>query len=53
MKFPVRPELPTASIASLQAPSAAMDNSASSVIRPESTYKSGKVAQTTGATSNG
>ena len=52
MKVSVRPELPIASIASLQAPTAAMHNSASSVIRPKSTYKSGKVVQTTGATSN-
>ena len=52
MKSPVRPELPTASVGSSQAPPAAVDNSAPSVIRPESTYKSGKVVQTNGATSN-
>jgi len=51
MKFPVRPELPTASVGSSQAPPAAVDNSALSAIRPESTYKSGKVVQTNGATS--
>ena len=28
MKFPVRPELPTASVGSSQAPTAAVDNSA-------------------------
>ena len=47
----VRPELPTASVGSSQAPTAAVDNSAPSVIRPVSTYKSGKVVQTNGATS--
>jgi hypothetical protein len=51
MKSPVRPELPTASVGSSQAPTAAVDNSAPSVIRPESTYKSGNAVQTTGATS--
>ena len=51
MKFPVRPELPTASVGSSQAPTAAVDNSAPCAIRPESTYKSGKVVQTNGATS--
>jgi hypothetical protein len=51
MTFPVRPELPTASVGSSQAPPAAVDNSAPSAIRPESTYKSGKVVQTNGATS--
>ena len=51
MTFPVRPELPTASVGSSQAPTAAVDNSAPSAIRPESTYKSGKVVQTNGATS--
>ncbi len=50
MKFPVRPELPTASVGSSQAPTAAVDNSAPSAIRPESTYKSGNVVQTNGAT---
>lgn len=52
MKSLVRPELPTASAGSSQAPTAAVDNSASSVNRPEhSTYKSGKAVQTNGATS--
>jgi hypothetical protein len=51
MKFPVRLELPTASVGSSQAPTAAVDNSAPSAIRPESTYKSGNVVQTNGATS--
>ena len=51
MKFPVCPELPTASVGSSQAPPAAVDNSAPSAIRPESTYKSGNVVQTNGATS--
>ena len=51
MKSMVRPELPTASVGSSQAPPAAVDNSAPSVSRPESTYKSGKVVQTNGATS--
>ena len=52
MKSPVRPELPTASAGSSQAPTAAVDNSAPSAIRPESTYKSGNLAQTNGATSH-
>ena len=51
MKFPVRPELPTASVGSSQAPTAAVDNSAPSAICPESPYKSGNVVQTNGATS--
>ena len=51
MKFMVRPELPTASVGSSQAPPAAVDNSAPYASRPESTYKSGKVVQTNGATS--
>lgn len=51
MKSSVRPELPTASVGSSQAPPAAVDNSAPSAIRPESTYKSGKAVQTNGATS--
>jgi hypothetical protein len=46
----VRPELPTAALRS-QATHATVDNSASFAIRPDSTYKSGKVVQTTGATS--
>jgi hypothetical protein len=50
MKSAVRPELPIASIVSASA-TAAMGYSAPSVIRPDSTYKSGKVVQTTGATS--
>ena len=49
----VRPELPTASVASSQAPTAAVDNSAPSATRPQSTYKSGKAVQTSGATSLG
>ncbi len=51
MTFLVRPELPTASVGSSHAPTAAVDNSAPSAIRPNSTYKSGKVVQTNGATS--
>ena len=51
MKSLVRPELPTASAGSSQATTAAVDNSAPSVIRLESTYKSGNVVQTSGATS--
>jgi hypothetical protein len=53
MKWLMCPELPTASVGSSQAPTAAVDNSASFVNRPQSTYKSGKVVQTTGATSGG
>ena len=52
MKSLVCPELPTASVGSSQATAAAVDNSALFVTRPESTYKSGKVVQTTGATSS-
>ena len=51
MKSLVRPELPTASVGSSQAPTAAVDNSAPLLTTPESTYKSGKSVQTTGATS--
>ena len=51
MKSVVRPELPTASVGSSQAPTAAVDNSAPLLITAESTYKSGKSVQTTGATS--
>ena len=51
MKRWVRPELPTAAVRSSQATLAAVDNSAPLATRPESTYKSGKVVQTTGATS--
>ena len=50
MKSLVRPELPIASIVRATA-IVAMGYSAPSVIRPESTYKSGKVVQTNGATS--
>jgi hypothetical protein len=51
MKMPVRPELTTAALRSSQATHAAVDNSAPLVIRRESTYKSGNVVQTNGATS--
>ena len=51
MKSPVRPELPTAAVRSSQATLAAVDNSAPLATRPESTYKSGKVVQTSGTTS--
>lgn len=47
----VRPELPTASAGSSQAPTAALDNSAPSATRSQSTDKSGKTVQTSGATS--
>ena len=47
----VRPELPTASVGSSQAPTAAVDNSAPFATRPQSTYKSGKAVRTSGATS--
>jgi hypothetical protein len=53
MKSVVRPELPTASVGSSQAPTAAVDNSAPLLTTPESTYKSRKSVQTTGATSVG
>ena len=53
MKSVVRPELPTAAVGSSQAPTAAVDNSAPLLTTPESTYKSGKSVQTTGATSEG
>lgn len=46
MKSPVRRELPTASAASSQAPTTAVDTSAPSAIHPESTYKSGNIVQT-------
>ena len=52
MTSPVRPEFPTASVGSSQAPTAAVDNSAPSATRPQSTYKSGKAVQTNGATSD-
>jgi len=51
MKSLGRPELPTASVGSSQATTATVDNSAPLATRPESTYKSGKVVQTNGATS--
>ena len=51
MKFLVYPELPTAALRSSQATLADVDNSAPLAIRPEATYKSGKVVQTNGATS--
>jgi hypothetical protein len=51
MSSVVRPELPTASVGSSQAPTAAVDNSAPYATRPQSTYKSGKAVQTNGATS--
>jgi methylphosphotriester-DNA--protein-cysteine methyltransferase len=51
MKFLVRPELPTAALRSSQATLAAVDNSAPVATRPQSTYKSGKAVQTSGATS--
>ena len=51
MKSVVRPELPTASAGSSQAPTAAVDNSAPGSTHPESTYKSGKAVQRTGTTS--
>lgn len=51
MKSLVRPELSTASVGSSQAITAAVDNSAPLATRPKYTYKSGKVAQTNGATS--
>ena len=51
MRSLVRPELPTASVGSSQAPTAAVDNSALVSTHPEPTYKSGKAVQTTGTTS--
>ena len=45
MHSQVRPELPTASLGSSQAPTAAVDNSAPSPTRPDSTYKSGNAVQ--------
>ena len=53
MQVLVRPELPTASVGSSQATTAAVDNSAPLATRPQSTYKSGNVVQTSGATSVG
>ena len=52
MPFPVRPEWSTASVGSSHAPTDAVDHSAPSAIRPESTYISGKVVQINGATSD-
>jgi len=52
MQVLVRPELPTASVGSSQATTAAVDNSAPLATRPQSTYKSGNVVQTNGATSD-
>ena len=51
MQVLVRPELPTASVGSSQATTAAVDNSVPLATRPQSTYKSGNVVQTNGATS--
>ena len=51
MSFPVRLKWSTASVGSAHAPTDAVDHSAPSAIRPESTYISGKVVQTNGATS--
>ena len=51
MSFPVRLKWSTASVGSSHAPTDAVDHSAPSAIRPESTYISGKVVQTNGATS--
>lgn len=51
MKSLVRPELPTASVGSSLVATAAVDNSAPSATRPQSTYRSGKAVQTSGATS--
>ena len=51
MKSSVHPELPTAALRPSQATHVAVDNSAPSAIAPESTYKSGKAVQTSGATS--
>ena len=50
MQVLVRPELPTASVGSSQATTAAVDNSAPLATRPQSTGKSGKVVKTSGAT---
>ena len=56
MRSLVRPELPTASVVhcvAMRRTPAAVDNSAPSATRPQSTYKSGKAVQTSGATSTG
>jgi hypothetical protein len=52
MTYQVRPELPTASVGSSQATTAAMGNYAPLATRQESTYKLGKVVQASGATSH-
>ena len=52
MTYWVCPELPSAAVRSSQATLAAVDNSAPLATRPESTYKAGKVVQTSGATSH-
>ena len=44
MQVLVRPELPTASVGSSQATTAAVDNSAPSAIHPPSTNKRGHVS---------
>jgi hypothetical protein len=51
MEDVVRPELPTSSIGSSQAPTAAVDNSAPLSNRMGITYKSGFVVQVKGTTS--
>ena len=51
MTIPVRPEWPTAALRSSQATHAVVDNSAPSPTGPSSTYKSGEVVQTPGASS--
>lgn len=51
MKYPVSSELATAALRSSQATLAAVDNSAPLATARKSTYKLGKVVQTTGATS--
>ena len=54
MRSLVRPELPTASVVhcvAMRRTPAAVDNSAPSATHPQSTYKSGKAVQTSGATS--
>jgi len=53
MKSLVRPEFPNASVGSSQALTAAVENSEPLATRPQSTYKSGKAVQTSGATSTG
>ena len=53
MKLSVRPELPTPDLRSLHPTHAAVENSALFTNDLESTYKSGNVVQTNGATSVG